>query len=160
MKYFCAAVFTFCAISTSSAQQPPGFSARDRALGQQVMALVSEVITLRERIVVLEDEIAKLKSPAPSTPAPPPFNVVPPDFAELYPKATGYAEGRISRDLVLVATRLPRAPTGTPATSAPSPWTPTGVVVNNTKGCAIIGDSTGSKIWINLAGTWKSVAVA
>lgn len=37
--------------------------------------------------------------------AQPPYNVIPVDFLELYPQATSYAEGRIYRDLVLLATR-------------------------------------------------------
>ena len=37
--------------------------------------------------------------------APPPYNIIPPDFAELFPQATSYAEGRIYKDLVLLATR-------------------------------------------------------
>lgn len=37
--------------------------------------------------------------------APSPYNVIPPDFAQLYPQATSYAEGRIYKDLVLLATR-------------------------------------------------------
>jgi hypothetical protein len=37
--------------------------------------------------------------------APPPYNAVPPDFAELYPQATSYAEGRITRDIPLLADR-------------------------------------------------------
>lgn len=35
----------------------------------------------------------------------PPYNVVPPDFAALYPQAITYAEGRIYKELVLLATR-------------------------------------------------------
>lgn len=37
--------------------------------------------------------------------APSPYNVIPPDFAELFPQATSYAEGRIYKELVLLATR-------------------------------------------------------
>ena len=38
--------------------------------------------------------------------------------------------------------------------------TPTGTVVANTSGSAIVIDVTASKIWVNISGTWKSVAVA
>jgi hypothetical protein len=37
--------------------------------------------------------------------SPPPYNIIPPDFTALFPQATSYAEGRIYKDLVLLATR-------------------------------------------------------
>lgn len=37
--------------------------------------------------------------------APSPYTALPPDFLTLFPQATSYAEGRIYRDLVLLATR-------------------------------------------------------
>lgn len=37
--------------------------------------------------------------------APFPYTVLPSDFAQLFPQATSYAEGRIYRDIVLLATR-------------------------------------------------------
>lgn len=38
--------------------------------------------------------------------------------------------------------------------------TPTGVVVGETGAAPIIVDTTGNKIWVNVLGTWKGVAVA
>lgn len=35
----------------------------------------------------------------------PPYSVIPPSFATLFPQATSYAEGRIYKDIVLLATR-------------------------------------------------------
>lgn len=37
--------------------------------------------------------------------SPSPYNVIPPNFTALFPQATSYAEGRIYKDLVLLATR-------------------------------------------------------
>ena len=37
--------------------------------------------------------------------APTPYDVIPPNFTVLFPQATSYAEGRIYKDLVLLATR-------------------------------------------------------
>lgn len=41
--------------------------------------------------------------------SPPPYNVIPPNFAALFPQATSYAEGRIYKALVLLATRQQNA---------------------------------------------------
>jgi hypothetical protein len=49
--------------------------------------------------------------------SPPPYNNVPPDFASLYPRALSYAEGRICREVPLLANRTQNASLTTSAGS-------------------------------------------
>lgn len=49
--------------------------------------------------------------------APSPYIVIPPDFAELYPRATSYAESRITQEIPLLANRVQTSTTTVTANS-------------------------------------------
>jgi hypothetical protein len=106
--------------------------------------------------------------------AQPPYNVVPPDFAALFPQATSYAEARIYRDIVLLATRTQDASLVTAAASRVLSLATMTTQVIVPEGMALItpagqtNPALGTRVWYDLADldvidlTWpqESVTVA
>jgi len=102
--------------------------------------------------------------------AQPPYNVVPPDFAELYPQATSYAEGRIYKDIVLLATRDQDTTLTNTANSRTISLSGMTTPIIVPEGMALItptgaGAATGNRVWYDMTSldvidlTWPQESV-